>query len=196
MAFMDKIAGIMQRPGEDAVPKDDVPWWMKYAGRGLGTVGSMIAIALGVWNCIGIMLGDVNCLISGMWQMMAGFLVIVIEAPCCCLFIDFVQNISDWVEKRPYWNRAAFYVAIALPAVILCPGLGSIFGSGLIFTTGVIYGMMSLGRKASPEEMRTNAAVFTSPSQTSVSSTNMQSSLVNNAQPFSFTGPPGFDSNV
>ncbi|CAG2065780.1 unnamed protein product, partial [Timema podura] len=40
-AFMDKIAGIMQRPGEDAVPKDDVPWWMKYAGRGLGTVGSM-----------------------------------------------------------------------------------------------------------------------------------------------------------
>nr|CAD7397059.1 unnamed protein product [Timema poppensis] len=147
MAFMDKIAGIMQRPGEDAVPKDDVPWWMKYAGRGLGTVGSMIAIALGVWNCIGIMLGDVNCLISGMWQMMAGFLVIVIEAPCCCLFIDFVQNISDWVEKRPYWNRAAFYVAIALPAVILCPGLGSIFGSGLIFTTGVIYGMMSLGRK-------------------------------------------------
>nr|CAD7438773.1 unnamed protein product [Timema bartmani] len=42
---------------------------------------------------------------------MAGFLVIVIEAPCCCLFIDFVQNISDWVEKRPYWNRAAFYVA-------------------------------------------------------------------------------------
>lgn len=29
----------MQRPGQDAVPKDDVPWWMKYAGRGLGTVG-------------------------------------------------------------------------------------------------------------------------------------------------------------
>nr|CAD7397060.1 unnamed protein product [Timema poppensis] len=52
------------------------------------------------------------------------------------------------------------------------------------------------GKGASPEEMRTNAAVFTSPSQTSVSSTNMQSSLVNNAQPFSFTGPPGFDSNV
>jgi hypothetical protein len=29
----------MQRPNEDPVPKDDVPWWMKYAGRGLGTVG-------------------------------------------------------------------------------------------------------------------------------------------------------------
>lgn len=31
----------MQRPGQDVVPKDDVPWWMKYAGRGLGTVGGM-----------------------------------------------------------------------------------------------------------------------------------------------------------
>jgi hypothetical protein len=31
----------MQRPGQDPVAKDDVPWWMKYAGRGLGTVGSM-----------------------------------------------------------------------------------------------------------------------------------------------------------
>lgn len=29
----------MARPNQDAVPKDDVPWWMKYAGRGLGTVG-------------------------------------------------------------------------------------------------------------------------------------------------------------
>lgn len=29
----------MQRPNEDPVPRDDVPWWMKYAGRGLGTVG-------------------------------------------------------------------------------------------------------------------------------------------------------------
>lgn len=31
----------MQRPGQDPAAKDDVPWWMKYAGRGLGTVGSI-----------------------------------------------------------------------------------------------------------------------------------------------------------
>lgn len=31
----------MQRPGQDPVAKDDVPWWMKYAGRGLGTIGSI-----------------------------------------------------------------------------------------------------------------------------------------------------------
>ncbi|XP_063229896.1 calcium channel flower [Bacillus rossius redtenbacheri] len=193
MSFAEKVAGIMHRPGEDAVHKDDVPWWLKYAGRGLGTVGGILAIGLGVWNCVSLIWGDVGCLISGMWQMVAGFLVIIIEAPCCCLFIDFVQNLSDWVERRPYWNRAAFYVIIALPAVILCPGLGSLFGSGLIFATGVIYGMMSLGKKATAEEMRSNAVAVTLPRS---STSQMQSTLVDNAQPVSFTGAPGFDSGV
>lgn len=26
------------------------------------------------------------------------------------MFVDYVQNLSDWVEKRPYWNRAVAYV--------------------------------------------------------------------------------------
>lgn len=30
----------MTRPGQENQPQDDTPWWMKYAGRGLGTVGS------------------------------------------------------------------------------------------------------------------------------------------------------------
>lgn len=38
---MEKILSIMQKPGQDPVAKDDVPWWMKFAGRGLGTVGSL-----------------------------------------------------------------------------------------------------------------------------------------------------------
>jgi len=40
-SFGEKIASIMERPGQNPVTKDDVPWWMKYAGRGLGTVGSI-----------------------------------------------------------------------------------------------------------------------------------------------------------
>ncbi|XP_012275400.1 calcium channel flower isoform X2 [Orussus abietinus] len=152
MSFGDKISAIMQRPGQDPANKDDAPWWMKYGGRGLGTVGGAIAIFLGAWNCVSILFGGVSCLISGIWQMIAGFIVITVEAPCCCLFIDFVQHFSDWVENKPYWNRAAAYCLIALPAIFLCPALASIFGSGLIFGTGVIYGLMSLGKKGSRPE--------------------------------------------
>ncbi|XP_046398026.1 calcium channel flower isoform X2 [Ischnura elegans] len=157
MSFMEKIGAMMQRPGEDAQPKDDVPWWMKYAGRGLGTVGGIIAIGLGLWNCFGIILANVWCLLGGIWQMLAGFLVVVVEAPCCCMFIDFVQNISEWVDRKPYFYRAVGYAGIALPGIFMCPGLGSIFGSGLIFGTGVIYGLMSLGKKGSREEMASAA---------------------------------------
>lgn len=190
MSFGEKIASMMERPGQDPVAKDDVPWFMKYAGRGLGTVGSIIAIFLGVWNCVSIIFGSVDCLISGMWQMVAGFVVVMIEAPCCCVFIDFVQNLSDWADRKPYWHRAAVYCVIALPAIILCPGLNSIFGSGMIFGTGVIYGLMSLGKKASVDDMRMAAAVDT----TQVNSSNMRSTLVGNAQPMGMSVTP--DSNV
>ncbi|XP_017789738.1 PREDICTED: calcium channel flower [Habropoda laboriosa] len=188
MSFAKKISSIMQRPEQDSVAKDDVPWWMKYAGRGLGTVGSLIAIFFGAWNCASILWASIDCLISGMWQMVAGFIVVMIEAPCCCLFIDFVQNLSDWVEKRPYWNRAAAYCLMALPPVFLCFGVSSVFGSGLIFATGVIYGLMSLGRKAPLGEMRSAAT------NVEVPSSSMQTALVENAQPMGFSNRP--DSNV
>ncbi|KAF6214194.1 hypothetical protein GE061_008933 [Apolygus lucorum] len=182
---MDKVGSMMMRPGEDAVPKDEVPWWMKYLGRGLGTVGGGIAIFLGLWNCVGIIIADVGCLVSGMWQMVAGFSAIVIEAPCCCLFIDSVQSLSDFVDKRPYWNRAAYYCGVAIPAIIFCPGLGSIFGSGLIFATGVVYGMMSLGKKGSVEDMRAAVA-----QESKSPSSSMSSYLVTNAAPISTNIPP------
>ncbi|KAI4466115.1 hypothetical protein MML48_3g00021343 [Holotrichia oblita] len=146
MSFSDKLASLMARPGQDPNAKDDVPWWMRYAGRGLGTVGSIS---------------------------------------------------TEWVDRRPYWNKALAYVVLAIPAIILCPGISSIFGSGLIFTTGVIYGMMALGRKASAEEMRSAAAADnTGVAATPQPNTNMRSNLVANAQPVSFTGTPVFDSNV
>ncbi|XP_043280559.1 calcium channel flower [Venturia canescens] len=192
MSFLGgKIASIMERPGEDPASKDDVPWWMKYAGRGLGTVGSFIAIFLGAWNCIGVLVGSIDCFLSGMWQMVSAFLVVIIEAPCCCMFLDFVQSLSDWAEHRPYWNRAAAYCGLALPAIILCPGLSSIFGSGMIFGTGVIYGMMSLGKKAPLDAMRSAAAMEASSVD---GKSGMHSNLVDGAQPIGLTDKP--DSNV
>ncbi|RZC35268.1 calcium channel flower, partial [Asbolus verrucosus] len=195
-SFSDKIAALMARPGQDPVAKDDVPWWMKYAGRGVGTVGSFIAIFLGVWNCVGILVANVYSLVSGIWQIVAGFLVICCEAPCCCMFVDHVQRLSDWVDRRPYWNRALGYVVLAIPAIILSPGMCSIFGSGLIFTTGVIYGMMALGRKATAEEMRQAAAAEANPPTTVTNRPNsMHANLVTNAQPLSFTASPLYDSH-
>lgn len=48
----------MARPGQDPVAKDDVPWWLKYAGRGVGTAGSF---SNNILNNLMISLGNKNC---------------------------------------------------------------------------------------------------------------------------------------
>lgn len=188
MSFQDKISALMARPGQDPVAKDDIPWWMKFAGRGVGTFGGFVAMFLGVWVCVTI---SVSNLLAGLWQIFAGFLLICCEAPCCCMFVEHVQKLADFIENRPYWNRAAAYGLLSLPPLILDFGLCTGFGSGLIMGTGVIYGMMALGKKASADEMRQAARA-----DNAVPPTSTRSNLVAHAQPISFSGTPVFDSNV
>ncbi|KAK8725256.1 hypothetical protein OTU49_010781 [Cherax quadricarinatus] len=154
-------------------PQVDLPWWQKYLARGVGCGGGIIAMGLGVFNCLTI---TPMCIVAGIWQMLAAFIVISAEAPCCCMFIDFVQQYSTWVEGRQHWQKAAFYIILALPAVIMCPGLATIFGSGLIFLCGVLYGMMALGKKGSRDDMIAAAQNSTRPG-------NMKDPLVDGASP-------------
>lgn len=39
-SFAEKMAGFMARPNQDAIPKDDIPWYFKYAARILGVVAA------------------------------------------------------------------------------------------------------------------------------------------------------------
>nr|XP_022919035.1 calcium channel flower isoform X2 [Onthophagus taurus]XP_022919036.1 calcium channel flower isoform X2 [Onthophagus taurus] len=158
MSFSDKVASLMARPGQDPNAKDDVPWYLRYAGRGVGTVGGIIAIILGLVETLSVITMNISCLIGGILQVLAGFTLICFEAPCCCMFLDYVQNVSEWIDNRPYWNKAIIYVCISIPPVIFCTGLSSIFGGGLIFLTGVIYGMMALGKKGSRQDMAAMAS--------------------------------------
>ncbi|XP_004531623.1 calcium channel flower isoform X2 [Ceratitis capitata] len=164
MSFAEKITGLLARPNQGAEQMGgvDAPWYMKYGGRLLGIVGAFFCILFGLWNVVGILLLNISCLVSGILQMVVGFIVMALEAPCCFFCIEYVNEMANKVESRPLWNRAAFYCAIALPPVILCPGLSSVFPCGLVFGTGAIYGLMGLGKKASREDM---AAAATSPTQ-------------------------------
>ncbi len=54
---------------------------------------------------------DWMCIVGGIFMMLAGLVVIVVEAPFCCMFLDFVQQISSTMEGRPVWQKAALYFA-------------------------------------------------------------------------------------
>ncbi|CAH0558299.1 unnamed protein product [Brassicogethes aeneus] len=157
MSLQDKISGVMAHPGQDPVVKDNLPRWVKFGARVVGSVGGYVAIFLGVWNCEVILTGNVEAIVAGIWQIVAGLIVISCEAQC-----KKVQKLSDMVEQRPYWNRALAYVALAVPPILLDIGFTTIFGSGLIFITGVVYGMMALGTKEDRQDMA--AAAVGSPS--------------------------------
>ncbi|KAK8389626.1 hypothetical protein O3P69_008962 [Scylla paramamosain] len=128
----------------------ELPWWQKYLARGVGCGGGVIALGLGLFNCITL---SAFCVVAGIWQMVAAFIVISAEAPCCCMFVEFVQRYSMWVDTRPYWQKSVFYVVLAIPPFIMCITVSIILGSGLIFLCGVLYGLMALGKKGSREDM-------------------------------------------
>jgi len=133
--------------GSDA---EAAPFWLRYGARGVGTAGGIIAMGLGFFNCLTF---SAWCLVAGIYQLMIGFVVVSAEAPCCCMFVDFVSRYAKFVEERPAWQKAAVYVGMSIPTIIMCQSVSVFFGSGLIFVTGVLYGMMALGKKSPQEAM-------------------------------------------
>jgi len=144
-----------QQPLQEEAPANQAPWWMKYATKAVGAIGGLVAIGLGAFNCFTL---TPLCLVAGIWQMLAGFLVTLLEAPFLCMFLDFVQTIAKKMDSISLFVKAGLYIAIAIPPVFMCDSASVIIGSGLIFTAGVLSGLMALGKKASRKEMLDNAA--------------------------------------
>jgi len=148
---MDKVKGMMfpgAGGGQDTA--DGVPWWMKYLGKAAGILAGLAAMFFGAWCCLTIF---PLCIVAGIWQICAGFLMIVIEAPFCCMFLDFVASFAEMVERRPPWQKTALYEVLAIPPLVLCFSLTTLVGSGAIMATGVLYGMQVIGKKASANDM-------------------------------------------
>jgi len=143
-------AGTSTQPTAD----DGITWWFKFFARACGTIGGLLAIALGLFACITF---SSACFAAGLIQMLFGFLTITLEAPCCCAFLDFIEKLAHFSESRPYWQKGLLYALISPIPVFMCFEVSTFFGSGLIFITGVVYGMMALGKKADRETMMARA---------------------------------------
>jgi hypothetical protein len=131
-------------------PNAAFPWWVRYLAKGLGIVGGFIAMFFGV---LGLITFNATCLIAVLLQLVAGFLSIALEAPFCCAFVDFIERIAAFSESRAYWQKAALYCGMGIVPILICPELNTILGAGMIFASGVVYGFMSLGKKADRSQM-------------------------------------------
>jgi len=136
--------------GSDSASADGVPWWMKYLAKAVAILAALAAMFYGAMACLTIF---PLCIVAGVWQIAAGFIIIVIEAPFCCMFLDFVASFAEIMERRPPWQKALLYIVLSLPPFFLCPGISTFIGSGAIAGTGVLYASQLVGKKASSSDM-------------------------------------------
>jgi len=136
---------------------DDLPWWFKYIGRGCGILSGVLAILFGALNCIGV---SPTAIAAGLVLIVAGVVALILEAPCCFVFFDFGDKLARWSESRKAWHKVILFVVLSIPAVCIYQGVFTFLGAAFLFLTGVAYGLMNLGRKASREEMAEKAREF------------------------------------
>ncbi|XP_050529219.1 calcium channel flower [Daktulosphaira vitifoliae] len=160
MSMGDRVTNMWKRPSDEGENKDEVPWHLRYGSRSLGTFGGIVNLLTGLWNAIGIIFLNTNCLFGGILQLVLGFLMIALEAPCLCVFVDYMQQVSEVAEQKPYWTKAIFYVVASIVPLLICFGPSTFIASALVFGTGLLYGLMSIGKKAPADQMKSTAATL------------------------------------
>jgi len=139
-------------PEED--PNSQAVWWCKLLARGVGTIGAGIAVFLGIWTCVSL---KPACIAAGILQIAFSLLVLMMESPCCFGWIEATKPILAFAERRPFLQKAIAYGVMALIPLCICFSLSTLFGSGLVLASGVLYGLMALGKKADRGEMMQRA---------------------------------------
>ncbi|KAL8567048.1 hypothetical protein ACOMHN_027477 [Nucella lapillus] len=84
-------------------------------------------------------------------------MLILMEAPCCCQFLDFIQPVSRFSDNRSPFQKALIYGLPAVLPLILCFSVATVAGCVLVFASGGIYGIIALGKKADRDTMMTRA---------------------------------------
>ncbi|XP_070582292.1 calcium channel flower homolog isoform X2 [Ptychodera flava] len=135
---------INSTPNPQVQSDPEVSWWFRILVRAVGAVAGVLCMIFGLWRCITF---TPLCLVAGILMMVLGFIVVVLEAPICCQWLDLVDRITKWVDLRPYWQKAASYFVLAIIPVALCASLSTFLGCGAVFITGVLYGLMAVGKK-------------------------------------------------
>lgn len=123
--------------------------------RVIASIVGVVAFALGIVACISI---RPLCIAGGVLQIFSSLVLLIFEAPICCQFLEITKPIASFAERRSFLQKAFIYGGMAIPPVFMCFGATTLVGSGLIFAIGVIYGLMSLGRKADRATMMARAS--------------------------------------
>merc|ERR1711990_1202254 len=137
----------------------DIAWWLKWLTRGVGAVGGITAAIGGALVLVFHILSPL-CYGSAACMIILAFLMLCLEAPFCCAKISAAQPIISRLEKVKFWMKGVLYCGLSVISFALCMDSWSMTIGTLIlpFACGVLYGLMSLGKKADSATMAAAAS--------------------------------------
>lgn len=139
----------------------EVAWWMRWLATGAGVLGGITACFGGFFGIFkGALSLDAVEFIGYAIMLLLGFLIFVMEATFVCRPVSFAQPIISRLDKVRFWHRGAIYCGLSMLSYMMLASdapFGSLLSIIVPFATGVLYGLMALGRKADRDEMGSNA---------------------------------------
>ncbi|PAA61103.1 hypothetical protein BOX15_Mlig004688g1 [Macrostomum lignano] len=116
-----------------------------YGAQAVGCIAGVLSIAMGVYNCVTF---SANCFVAGIILGVFGFLLVVFEAPYCCLMFECTDKVYDFSQRFPPFLKAVIYIIAAIIPLILCVSSISMwFACGLLAACGILYGVRALRKK-------------------------------------------------
>jgi hypothetical protein len=144
-----------QQQQQQSMPASDgMSWWFKWLIKGSSVILGSIALLLGVISTISLSAG---CIIGGLVLTFGGILVLALEVPICCSFIEIIRPLTSFSEGRPHWQKVAVYMVPPIVTMFLCTSVTTIIGSLCICGVAALYFVLTVGKKANLNEMRTRA---------------------------------------
>uniref|UniRef100_A0A1I8ITV5 IncE n=1 Tax=Macrostomum lignano TaxID=282301 RepID=A0A1I8ITV5_9PLAT len=78
-----------------------------YGAQAVGCIAGVLSIAMGVYNCVTF---SANCFVAGIILGVFGFLLVVFEAPYCCLMFECTDKVYDFSQRFPPFLKAVIYI--------------------------------------------------------------------------------------
>jgi hypothetical protein len=87
---------------------------------------------------------NIFCLIAGLFQIIAGLLILSVEAPNMFSKLPFMAVFSERIGKRPFWVRAVFYILVMIPSIAFYRTWENYLCYSLIIVVAVLYAIIAL----------------------------------------------------
>ena len=136
---------ISSKPPAAAASPDPPSWWFD---RWKAPLAALFAIGTIICGIVTLVSFSPTCWVAGLLQLIAGLIVLAMEAPAMMSCCQCVLPVSQFLDKWPRLLRSALYVLLAIaPCFLACWGAFFVLGFLSSVASALVYAMAFVGPK-------------------------------------------------